>query len=89
MLQNLSQQVRECLQHAEDCAHQAEVEPDPNLARDFLDMERRWLGLARSWQFSEQLDTFSKHNKKTTQRASKKLTAAAERLMKRHSQREV
>jgi hypothetical protein len=69
MLQNLSQQVRECLQHAEDCAHRAKVEPDPNLAGDFLDMERRWLGLARSWQFSEQLDTFSKCNKKTTQRS--------------------
>ena len=69
MLQNLGQQVRECLQHAEDCAHRAKVEPDPNLARDFLDMERRWLGLARSWQFSEQLDTFSKHNKKPRKEA--------------------
>ena len=69
MLQNLSQQVRECLQHAEDCAHRAKIEPDPNLARDFVDMERRWLGLARSWQFSEQLDTFSKHNKKPRKEA--------------------
>ena len=32
-------------------------------------MERRWLGLARSWQFSEQLDTFSKHNKKPRKEA--------------------
>ena len=69
MLQNLSQQVRECLQHAEDCAHRAKIEPHPNLARDFVDMERRWLGLARSWQFSEQLDTFSKHNKKPRKEA--------------------
>jgi hypothetical protein len=69
MLQNLRQQVRECLQHAEDCAHRAKIEPHPNLARDFVDMERRWLGLARSWQFSEQLDTFSKHNKKPRKEA--------------------
>jgi hypothetical protein len=55
-------------------------------------MERRWLGLARSWQFSEQLDTFSKHNKKPgkeAEEASKKLTVAAERLMKKRSHREV
>ena len=32
-------------------------------------MERRWLGLARSWQISEQLDTFSKHNKKPRKEA--------------------
>jgi len=69
VLQNLIQQVRECLQHAEDCAHRAKIEPHPNLARDFVDMERRWLGLARSWQISEQLDTFSKHNKKPRKEA--------------------
>ena len=63
MLQILGRQVRECLQHAEDCAHRAKVEPDPNLQRDFLMMERRWLSLARSYQFAEQLDTFSTHNK--------------------------
>ncbi len=54
MLQNLSQQVRECLQHAEDCAHRAKVEPDPNPQRDYLMMERRWLSLARSYQFKDQ-----------------------------------
>ncbi len=48
MLQNLSEQVRNCLQHAEDCAHRAKVEPDPNLQRDYLMMERRWLSLARA-----------------------------------------
>jgi hypothetical protein len=64
MLQNVSKQVRECLQHAEDCAHLAKVEPDPNLQRDYLMMERRWLSLARSYQFSEQLNTFSCHNNK-------------------------
>ena len=37
MLQNASQQVRNCLQHAEEYAtHRAKVEPDPNLQRDFL-----------------------------------------------------
>jgi hypothetical protein len=64
LLQNLSQQVRNCLEHAEDCAHCAKIECDPSLVRDFLDMERRWLRLARSYQVSEQLEAFSRHDKK-------------------------
>jgi hypothetical protein len=44
--------------------NRAKIERDPSLVRDFLDMERRWLKLARSYQFSEQLETFHKHNKK-------------------------
>ncbi len=85
MLQNLSEQVRNCLQHAEDCAHRAKVEPDQNLQRDFVMMERRWLSLARSYQFSEQLDTFSTHNKKQRKQADQalnRLTELAERMIK-------
>ena len=63
MLQKVSKQVRECLRRAEECGQRAKIEPDPNAAKDFLDMERRWLSLARSYQFSEQLETFSDHNK--------------------------
>ena len=85
MLQNLSQQVRDCLQRAEDCAHRAKIEPDPNLQRDFLMMERRWLSLARSYQFSEQLDTFSRHNNKRRNEADaalNRLSELAERMIK-------
>ena len=64
MLQHLSKQVRDCLQRAEECAYRANTEGDPGLARDYLEMERRWLSLARSYQFSEQLQSFSNHNKK-------------------------
>jgi hypothetical protein len=85
MLQNLSQQVRDCLKHAEDCALQAKVQPDPNLQRDYLMMERRWLSLARSYQFSEHLDTFSRHNNnrlKEADEALNRLTELAERMVK-------
>jgi hypothetical protein len=83
MLQNLSEQVRNCLQHPEDCAHQAKVQPDPNLQRDYLMIERRWLSLARSYQFSEQLDTFSKTNRrKGADEALNRLTELAERMIK-------
>lgn len=59
MLNNLARQIRECLQHAEDCARQAEAQSCPKLKADFLDMERRWLFLARSYEFTERLSDFS------------------------------
>ena len=49
MLQNLSQQVRECYQHAEDCLRKAIAQADPQLRADFLELERRWLKLVRSY----------------------------------------
>jgi hypothetical protein len=61
MLQNLSKQIRTCLRNAEECANLAKIQGDPNLGRDFLDFERRWLRLARSYGYSEQPETFSKH----------------------------
>ncbi len=48
MLNNQSEQIRECLQHAEYCARKAAAQTDPKLKEDFLDMERRWLFLARA-----------------------------------------
>jgi hypothetical protein len=59
MLQTLSPEVRECLRHAEDCAQRAKIEPDPTVQRDFFDMERRWLKLARSYQYLEQISSFT------------------------------
>jgi hypothetical protein len=59
MLNNLGQQIRECLQHTEDCARQAAAQTCPKLKEDFLDMERRWMFLARSYEFTERLTDFS------------------------------
>ncbi|MGB6538556.1 MAG: hypothetical protein WBF58_21650 [Xanthobacteraceae bacterium] len=58
MLQNLSAAVRECLEHAEDCARQAKVQGDPTLRQDFIDLEGRWLKLARSYEFTDRLESF-------------------------------
>ncbi len=74
MLQNLSQKIRDCLQRAEQCAHRSRIERDPSLARDYFDMERGWLSLARSYAFSESLKTFSRHNKKPQEEASEFLS---------------
>ena len=48
MLNNLSEQVRECYRHAEDCARDAAAQTDPKVKQEFLVMERLWLVLARA-----------------------------------------
>ncbi len=47
-----SEQIRECLSYAEECARKAAAQTNPTLQQDFLDMERRWLALARSYESS-------------------------------------
>jgi len=64
VLNNLSEQVRECLQHAEDCARQAAAQTCPKLKADFLDLERRWQHLARSYEFSDRLGDFCTNTKR-------------------------
>jgi hypothetical protein len=59
MLESLSEQIRECYEHAAECARKAATQSDPALKQDFLDMERRWLSLAGSFEFSERLGEFS------------------------------
>jgi hypothetical protein len=43
----LSNQVRECLRHAEDCMQQAATQTDPELRRDYLIIGACWLKLIR------------------------------------------
>jgi hypothetical protein len=64
MLNNLSEQIRQCLKHAEDCACQAAAQTDQKLKQDLLDMERRWLVLAQSYDFTRRLGDFSDEAKR-------------------------
>ena len=64
MLNNLSEQVRECYRHAEDCARKAAAQTDPELKEDFLTLERRWLFLARSYEFTDRLTDFSEETRR-------------------------
>jgi hypothetical protein len=70
MLNNLSAQISDCLRHAEDCARQAAGQTCPKLKADFLDMERRWLSLARSYEFTERINDFSAETKRQANRHS-------------------
>jgi len=65
MLQNLSKDIHECYLHAEECKRFAETARTPSAKGDYLAMERRWLSLAHSYEFTERLSnftvSFSKH----------------------------
>jgi hypothetical protein len=58
VLINLGEDIRECCRHAEDCARKGNAQPDPKLKQDFLDLEQRWLFLARSYEFTQRLTEF-------------------------------
>jgi len=74
MLNNLSEQIRDCYAHAEECARKAAAQTAPRLKQDFLGMEKRWLSLAKSYELSERLDDFSGANRQTANSATPKKT---------------
>jgi hypothetical protein len=63
VLNNLSEQVRTCYCHAEECARKAAGQSDPQLRQDFLALEQNWLKLARSYELGERLGDFTKGSK--------------------------
>jgi hypothetical protein len=46
---NRIQEIRECYQHAADCVQRAEAGNDPKVKKQFLELTRRWLLLARCY----------------------------------------
>jgi DNA-directed RNA polymerase subunit RPC12/RpoP len=66
VLNNPSKQVRECLQYAEEGAREAAELPNGSPDRqDFLHLEKRWLELAGSIEFGEQLNNLTKKSAKS------------------------
>jgi hypothetical protein len=59
MLQNLSQDVRDCYRRAEDCAEKARGAATEELREDFLRLEKSWLTLAHSYEFTDRLSAFN------------------------------
>jgi len=55
MLQNLSNEIREALQRAEECRRLAKRAGNEQTMADFLDMGKHWCSLARSYGFAERL----------------------------------
>jgi PAS domain S-box-containing protein len=55
MLQRLSELARECHERAAASKRRAEAVADPASKADFLDIEKQWLTLSRSYEFAESL----------------------------------
>jgi hypothetical protein len=83
MSKNPSEQVRECLRHADDCAERAGREPNPDIQRDFLEMENRWLKQAFICQLLEQLALFTTPNNQSRAELSRRL-ARLDRLVSKN-----
>ena len=52
MLQKLDSEIRECYRHAAECSRRADESRDAFTRQDFLEAEKRWLCLARSYEFA-------------------------------------
>jgi hypothetical protein len=77
----LSEQVRECLRHADDCAERAKREPNPDIKREFI--ENRWLKQACSYELLEHLALFTTHNNQNRAELSRRL-ARLDRLVSKN-----
>jgi PAS domain S-box-containing protein len=64
MLDQFSDQVRECHERAAEAKAKAHTTDDPILKADLFDMERRWLALARNYGCAEILEGFTTVNSK-------------------------
>jgi hypothetical protein len=51
MLQNLSEEIRECLRHPEECKRKSRTALSASAIQEYLEMERHWLALA-SYEFT-------------------------------------
>jgi hypothetical protein len=59
LLENLSEEFRQCYEHAEECASQARATQDEKLRADYLRLAQAWLKLARSYELWQRLKLFT------------------------------
>ena len=68
MLQKLSDDIRECYRHAAEARQKAEATSHLPTKAEYQEIERRWLSLARNYEFSEQLAHFTSEVKRNIAR---------------------
>jgi PAS domain S-box-containing protein len=78
MLEQFSDLIRGCYERAAQAKAQADATHDPVLKTDFLNAERRWLALARSYGFTESLEDFTKANSERRKKFEQRLRANME-----------
>jgi hypothetical protein len=62
MLEQLSDQIRMCYERAAEAKERADETNYPAMKAEFLNTERRWLTLARSYGFTKSLEDFTAAN---------------------------
>jgi PAS domain S-box-containing protein len=87
MLEQLSEQVRECYERAAEVKASAGSTNDPALKASYLDLERGWLLLARSFGTTKSLDDFTREVSKRQKASDKRLLANIEWVWKSKSNR--
>ena len=56
MLNNHTQEIRECYQQAAHCVQQAEAQNDPKVKQQLLQLTRLWLLLAHGYEVNKSSD---------------------------------
>jgi hypothetical protein len=64
MLNNLNEESREWYRQAARCARQADAETDAKVKQQYLQLQRLWLLLAHSYEFTESHADFSNETKR-------------------------
>ena len=82
MLQKLTNEIAECYRRAHESREAAKRTSDPSLKQDLLDMERRWISLAHSYEFAERLSNFTAE----VRRSQKGVESLADPLKKLRNQ---
>jgi hypothetical protein len=59
MLLKLTAEIAECYRHATEARKRAKHSHYEATKQDFLDIERRWLSLAHSYEFAERVSNFT------------------------------
>jgi hypothetical protein len=65
MLNNHTQEIRECCQQATHCVQQAEAQNDPKVKQQLLQLTRLWLLLAHGYEVNKSSDDLGADRKTT------------------------
>jgi CRP/FNR family cyclic AMP-dependent transcriptional regulator len=83
MLHKLTEEIAECYAHASECRERAKATLDPVTKNDFLEMEQRWLSLARRYETAERLAFDSPSNRDEPPGGGTVLVSAPRRMSSR------
>lgn len=88
MLERLSDNIRQCYERAAEAKALGDTVGDPALKAEYLNAERRWLTLARSYGFGESLDDFTATNEDLQRKFDERLRQWSARIARAHESSE-